>query len=76
MVGRAVSQPVRVEEDSIVSQQPVTSSTLSRRSLLAGSAAAAGATALGPRVGQRRYRARAQSPVEITMWGFPLTQDD
>ncbi len=76
MVGRAISQPVRVEEDSIVSQQPVTSSTLSRRSLLAGSAAAVGATALGPRVGQRRYRARAQSPVEITMWGFPLTQDD
>lgn len=50
-----------------------TSPTLSRRRLLAGSAAVAGAAALGPKVGRRT---RAQGTVDVTMWCFPLTQDD
>lgn len=50
-------------------------STLSRRRLLAGTAAVAGAAALGP-TARRPRRGRAQGTVEVTMWGFPLTQDD
>lgn len=75
--GPAKSGSDRIEEETIVSKQPL-ANVLTRRRLLAGTAAAgaaAGAAALGPRVGPRR-RARAQGPVEITMWGFPLTQDD
>src|SRR5688572_17331537 len=58
-------------------QSQTNTNPLSRRRLLTGTAATAGALALGASARPaRRARARAQGTTEITMWGFPLTQDD